>query len=107
LGGNLRYKSGASLGPWELLEKLGTGGNAEVWRARRHDGETVALKILKATRIDSEPYKRFRIEVDTLRQLEPRTGLLPLLDASLPNESSSRSPAWLAMPITTKIKAHV
>lgn len=40
--------SGDRIGPWELIEHLGSGGMAVVWRARRADGQferDVALKL--------------------------------------------------------------
>ena len=40
---------GRRLGPFELIERLGQGGQGEVWKTRRAgpDGELVALKVLK------------------------------------------------------------
>src|SRR5262245_22881342 len=38
------------LGRWELLNLIGRGGNAQVWRARSDKGEFGAIKVLqKAT----------------------------------------------------------
>ena len=40
---------GRRLGPYRLVERLGQGGQGEVWKTRRTgpDGELVALKVLK------------------------------------------------------------
>jgi eukaryotic-like serine/threonine-protein kinase len=45
----MTLEPGRRLGPYELLERLGQGGQGEVWKTRRAgpDGEFVALKILK------------------------------------------------------------
>jgi serine/threonine protein kinase len=89
---------------WDLIEQIGSGGNAVVWRAKRGNGEAVALKILKDPRRNPERYERFRIEVDTLRMLTGTTGVLPLLDASVPASPSGATKAWMAMPLATPIQ---
>ena len=92
------------IGPWHLREKIGSGGNAEVWRAEAANGNFFALKILKQRRLESEPYQRFRDEIAILRKLNNPPGLLPLIDSHLPVKPSRQEPAWLAMPIATPIR---
>ena len=88
------------LGPWTLEARLGEGGNASVWRARREAAdESVALKVINATNANREPYQRFAREIDVLRRLTGLEGVLPILDAYLPEVPSRNDRAWLAMPI--------
>ena len=90
--------SGEVVGRWKLVDHLSDGGNAEVWRAR--DGVAdVALKILKTRKKDSERYRRFRQEIQVLRNIGSHPSIMPLLDADLPEAPSKSRPAWLAMPI--------
>src|SRR5262249_51451620 len=93
-----------SLSQWDRIEKLGEGGNGEVWRARR-GGAEYALKILRERSVREESYRRFVAEVDVLRQLTDVPGVLPVVDANLPEAPSKRNPAWLAMPLATGIRA--
>ncbi len=93
-----RRRQGEMIGGWKLVEPLGQGGNAEVWRAI-HGDEEVALKILHQRRTESEPYQRFRQEIEILRQIGDHPNIMPLLDAHLPVEPSKACPAWLAMPV--------
>jgi serine/threonine protein kinase len=95
--------TGDSIGPWTPREKLGAGGNATVWRASRDGGEDVALKVINTTRTQREPYRRFVQEIEFLRGLGDFPGVLPLLDAHLPQRPSGTDRAWLAMPIATPI----
>lgn len=93
-----------SIGPWTLGEYLGSGGNAEVWVATRDNSDSqVALKLINATKVTREPYQRFVREIKFLRQHDSFTGILPLVDAYLPEEPSKTDPPWLAMPIATPI----
>ena len=98
-----RHRKADLVGRWELIELLGQGGNAEVWRATDGDSE-VALKILNQSRVDSEPYQRFRQEIQALQQIGSHPSILPLLDAHLPEGRSRGSLAWLAMPIAMPLR---
>lgn len=93
-----------TVGPWTLRERLGRGGNASVWRATRPDDSAhVALKLLNTTKVEKEPYLRFVREIGFLRDHQSVPGLLPLLDAHLPEQPSKADQPWLAMPIATPI----
>lgn len=93
------------VGGWALRRALGHGGNADVYAAVR-DGMAaeLALKVLRATKVDKEPYQRFVREVGVLGSIGDFPGVLPLAEAHLPDEPSRRDPAWLAMPMATPIR---
>lgn len=93
------------VGPWTLGSRLGEGGNAVVWEARRHPADQhLALKVLKSSKVGKEPYRRFVREIEFLRSKEGLQGILPLLDANLPARPTKADPAWLAMPIAVPIE---
>jgi len=96
-------KANETIGEWVRRRKLGAGGNATVWEATRGQSSPVALKVLNTLRPDREPYLRFVREVETMRSLGGYEGVLPLLDAHLPETPRRRDPAWLAMPIANPI----
>jgi serine/threonine protein kinase len=98
---------GQPIGSWTVSEVLGRGGNATVWKASRagDTGDTtpVALKVLNVTKTGHESYKRFTREIGFLQAHQDVPGLLPLLDAHLPEQPSKADRAWLAMPLATPI----
>jgi hypothetical protein len=94
---------GRRIGPWTVYEQIGKGGNAKVYRAERDGAEPVALKVLDRKRLGGERYRRFVQEIKFLRSLGPFPGVLPLLDAYLPETPTNADPPWLAMPIATPI----
>jgi serine/threonine protein kinase len=97
--------AGKMIGPWHLEAYLGRGGNAHVWRANRAGQTTpVALKVINTTKVEKEPYQRFVREITFLREHQDTAGVLPLLDAHLPEFPSSANQPWLAMPIAVPIK---
>ncbi|ADP82511.1 protein kinase domain-containing protein [Pseudofrankia inefficax] len=54
-----------------VTDRIGQGGYGQVWRARRDDGETVALKIFHGNELgDETKVKRFRRGFDAMRMLE-------------------------------------
>ena len=64
---------GARVGPYELIRRLGAGGMAEVWLARRADGafkREVALKLPMLAHAQAGLEARFARERDILASLE-------------------------------------
>ena len=71
--GDGRGLAGLALGPWRLERLLGRGGMAEVWEARRIDGQfeqTVAVKLLKRGMDSEEIVRRFLRERQILARLD-------------------------------------
>jgi hypothetical protein len=66
------------------------------------DSAEAAVNVLNSTKVGGEPYRRFLAEVGVLRRLTD-PGVLPLLDARLPDRLADSDPAWLAMPIATPL----
>jgi serine/threonine protein kinase len=99
-----KFKRGDRISKWVLVHELGSGGNAEVWRARDDSGDDVALKILRQRDASSEPFRRFRAEVDAMRLARGVVGVLQLRDSSIPEKPSREDLAWLATPIATPIR---
>ena len=66
-------KLGARVGPYELIRRLGAGGMAQVWLARRADGafkREVALKLPMLAHAQAGLEARFARERDILASLE-------------------------------------
>jgi len=73
---------GGRLGPYSLEAYLGEGGMGTVFRAvREHDGQLVALKILKAKLTGDDVYRRrFAHEARAAREVKHRH-LVPIVEA--------------------------
>jgi dipeptidyl aminopeptidase/acylaminoacyl peptidase len=67
----MALRSGISIGPFEILDKLGAGGMGEVWRARDSRlGRDVAIKALPTEfALDSDRLARFEREAKVLASL--------------------------------------
>jgi Protein kinase domain len=88
------------LGPWRLDVQLGRGGNGTVWRAEHvESGQIAALKEIHTRKADREPYRRFVTEIRTLQELGEFPGILPLIDAHVPEEPETKDKPWLCMPV--------
>ncbi len=88
------------IGPWTLRQRLGAGGNGEVWEASKTESsKAVALKLVNAKKAEKEPYRRFVQEIAALEKLGNPPGVLPVIESYLPESPSGEERPWLAMPI--------
>ena len=67
-------------------------------------GAAAALKAINARKVSREPYKRFIIEIETLRELGDYPGILPVLDTHIPEEPSGDDQPWLVMPVAQPLE---
>jgi predicted Ser/Thr protein kinase len=68
----LRPRDPRSLGPYELLSRLGEGGMGTVYLARSAAGGLVAVKVVRADLAPDDAFRRrFRSEVNRVRQVPP------------------------------------
>ena len=82
----VRDAAGQQIGAWKLIERVGSGGSGEVYRAERADGryaQTVAVKLLRREAIDTLP--RFEAEQRILARLE-HPGIARLYDAGVADD---------------------
>jgi eukaryotic-like serine/threonine-protein kinase len=71
-GAPLRPGDPARVGPYEIVSRLGAGGQGVVFLARDPNGRPVAVKVVHAeTAADEEFRNRFRSEVNRVRQVPP------------------------------------
>lgn len=92
-------KPGDMAGVWNLVSRLGSGGNGEVWKARAPDGTQAAVKILRPTR-KRERLGRFRNEINFLLRERSSPGVVPIIDSNL---APSSGQPWYSMPIAQTI----
>ncbi|MFC4906456.1 bifunctional protein-serine/threonine kinase/phosphatase [Actinomadura gamaensis] len=74
--------AGFSLDGYEVFEKLGEGGNAAVYRARRTAlGREVAIKLVHQRIVDERDRRRFQRELDACVRLSEHPNVVTLYDA--------------------------
>jgi len=76
---------GKRIGPWRILQPIGSGGMGAVYLARRDDGEyrqTAALKLIRRGMNSAEIVARFRAERQILARLD-HPGIARLLDGGI------------------------
>ncbi len=72
--------AGQTLGRYQLVEVIGTGGMGQVWRATAHQGGSVALKLLRPELFSPRARKRFAREAAALQRVS-HPNLVACLDA--------------------------
>lgn len=89
--------AGARIGPWRLVDRLGTGGMGEVWLAERDEGgfaQQAALKLVRPGMASEQVEARFVLERQVLARLE-HPAIARLLDGGLAEDGRP----WFAMEL--------
>lgn len=93
VGGGAAHQPGEQIGPWVLIEELGRGGMASVWRARPHSGDFQREVALKLPHSPAPGWlERLKRERDILARLQ-HVGIARLYDAG----ADAAGLPWLAM----------
>ncbi|MGE4593854.1 serine/threonine protein kinase [Alcaligenes sp.] len=95
---------GSEFGEWLLEEKIGAGGNGDVWKAAKPEQPSQAIKILRS--VSNETYERFKIETSTLEKLGRMSGIIPLIEKYVPDDKSGSTP-WFTMPVAIPFEKYI
>ncbi|MDN3403436.1 protein kinase [Pseudoalteromonas sp. APC 3213] len=98
-----KFKKDRKVGSWKLIEKIGAGGNGEVWKVTNKGNELFALKVLK--NIDDITFKRFAIEEAVLRNIDI-DGVINIHDSFIPDSKVDGNP-WFVMPLAEPFDKYV
>jgi serine/threonine protein kinase len=98
-----KFKKNRNIGTWTIVEKLGSGGNGDVWKVKNKDDEYFALKALK--NIDDVTFKRFSIEESVLRNVKIE-GVINILDSFIPENKAGGTP-WFVMPLAESFDKYI
>ncbi|BCS47354.1 hypothetical protein JUNP479_0008 [Aeromonas jandaei] len=91
----LKIQKGAQFGKYRLIDKLGAGGNGDVWKVSDKEHNEYAMKILK--NIDDISYRRFKAEVHVLSTLNV-DGVMKIKESNLPENTDLEFP-WFILEV--------
>jgi len=100
------------IGNYSIIGRLGEGGMGIVYEARQeHPSRTVALKVIRASRLSSELLRRFGHETEVLGRLQ-HPGIAQIYEAGTATDETGRSLPFFAMelvkgvPLTDFARVH-
>lgn len=96
------------VGPWIPIRRLGSGGNGVVWQCSPEDGGNDWPAVKFYTQDTNTGRQRFNDEIEILKHLAGRPGVLPLLDSYSPEDGDNGDePPWLSMPVAKPLGIHL
>lgn len=93
---------GTFISGWLINSRLGTGGNACVYKASKSGVGDGAFKQFYKT--NKKALERFKSEILAMEVLEGVDGVLPLLDKFVPRSHKGSNRIWLVMPVASPLR---
>ena len=104
----MKIKVGQNFGKWQLIEKLGRGGNGLVWKVTSKEGVHGAIKLLHPRNLsDEKRYYRFNQEIEVMRKCQNISGILPLLDSKVVESPSSNNQPWFVSALAVTLETRL
>lgn len=97
-------KKDRAIAGWRLIEKLGSGGNGDVWKVVNSSGNEYAMKFLR--QIDDVTYERFKSEVHILSTVDI-DGVIKIVESFIPQERSDEGIPWFVMPLAESFADYI
>jgi serine/threonine protein kinase len=97
---NAKSREDKKIGPYRLVERIGSGGQGTVWRAFKGEGgEALAVKVLRL----SHPKKRARfiqeVNIHSALSAASAPNVMPLLDHNLEEDANNGVEGYIVMPL--------
>lgn len=102
----MRYKrKGDKIEKWEVVEKIGQGGNGVVYKVTDGKNKYALKTLLKFSQTKS--YSRFRDEVEALYKGASIKGVIDIIEHHLPEKPSEKKLPFYIMPVGEQIESYL
>lgn len=90
-----------AFGKWEVIKKIGKGGNGQVYRVMYGNKEYALKSLIKFSKTIA--YQRFKDEIQSLISLNTINGVIEIVDYYLPDTPSKDDAPYYVMPLGQEI----
>jgi serine/threonine protein kinase len=91
---------------WTDKKLIGQGGNGNVYRIRKSDGNFYAVKFLTKIR-DDKAYSRFKDEIEVLKKLKDTPGIIKIFEYNLPEKITKDNKPYYVMPLGIRLDEYL
>ncbi|MBI0401131.1 protein kinase domain-containing protein [Cyclobacterium marinum] len=91
---------------YNIVKKIGRGGNGTVYQVKDEKGKLFAKKILDNIK-SKKAYQRFKDEVEVLYNLKERKGVIEIIDSYFPEQFSKYDKPYYIMPLGISLPQYI
>lgn len=101
---------GKVIGGYKILEHLGSGGNADVFKVidKEHKYAAIKMLIVSDNKFFTKKYARFKDEIHIVKKYQNEIeGIIPISDIYLPKKPNRNDRPWYTMPIAEPLSKYI